>query len=218
MRMACAASVAGERQLRGAAGPQPGADDPALADAELARRRPPQVGPLLVGHVAGPHEAGDQAGAGDVVEEEVERRGRLALAREHRVDRGAEVGATLGAHEPLDPGTLRRHLDGLTCRSGSTTACISASSATTASPSRVVTRSRAASDEVERSADPSGHAMSIDVVRRTEPGRRTGVPLCESSSGSGNGRIGSPGLGHRSAYRAQLLFRLPDGRGTVPRS
>ncbi len=69
---------------------------------------------------------------------------------------------------------------------------------------------------------PSGHTMSRLDVRRAEPSRRAGVPLCESSSGSGNGRADSREAGATersvtgSPYRT-FRFPLPDVCGTVPR-
>ena len=59
-------------------------------------------------------------------------------------------------------------------------------------------------------------------MRRAEASRRAGVPLCESSSGSGNGRAVSreAGAAERSVtgspYRT-VRFRLPGVRSTVPR-
>ena len=59
-------------------------------------------------------------------------------------------------------------------------------------------------------------------MRRAEPSRRAGVPDCESSSGSGNGRADSGETGATemsvtgSPYRT-LRFRLPGVRSTVPR-
>src|SRR3954452_13724094 len=69
---------------------------------------------------------------------------------------------------------------------------------------------------------PSGHTMSRLDVRRAEPDRLAGVPLCESSSGSRNGRAvsGEAGATERSVtgspYRPSCC-PLRDVWSTVPR-
>ena len=65
-------------------------------------------------------------------------------------------------------------------RSMSTTACIAASSTTTASPVRVVTRSRAPSHEVERRAD----AVGPHHVEARRAARRSGAPSGSAASAS----------------------------------
>src|SRR5881227_3724599 len=91
-----------------------------------------------------------------------------------------------------------------------------ASSTTTASPACVVTRSRARPTRLSAVPTPPGHTMSMLDVRRAEPGRRAGVPDCESSSGSGSGRGGATYVSvTASLYRAPRC-RLPARRVTVP--
>ena len=102
-------AAVGDRELRGTPGTQPRADDAPFAHAELVRA----LGPQLRRAVAGPGEAGDQAGAGDVVEQQVEGRGGLALAGQHAVDGGPQVAAALGADQALDARALGYDLDRL---------------------------------------------------------------------------------------------------------
>jgi uncharacterized protein (TIGR03083 family) len=58
--------------------------------------------------------------------------------------------------------------------------------------------------------------MSMLDVRRTDPGRRVGVPDCESSSGSGSGRARAAGVSVTGSPYRTPRERLPDSRGTVP--
>src|SRR6476659_5967675 len=104
-----------------------------------------------------------------------------------------------------------------TRRSMSTTACMAASSTTSASRVRVVTRSRARPTRCSDVPMPAGHTMSRLDVRRADPGRRAGVPLCESSSGSGSGRGAATEVSVTGSPYRSCRERLPARRDTVPR-
>lgn len=65
-------------------------------------------------------------------------------------------------------------------------ATIVASSSTSGSPTSGVNRSRARPRSCNSVPKPCGHTMLMWAVRRTDPGRRAGVPSTESSGGSGH--------------------------------
>ena len=199
-------------------GRRPGADDASLPHAEV-------LGPLQarrVGRaVAHPRVAGDQAGAGDVVEQEVQRRGRLALTRKHMVDGGAEVATALVADQSLDAGPLghgldrlhaalgadgrqhlrRRHDDGLAGGRG-----------------HQVT---GPTDQVERRAEPVGphHVDRRRAADRSRPPRwRSGLGVVQRL-GQWPGRA-HLGLGHPASLRRTAVSASGrvTGSGLVQRS